>query len=298
MSRVSGKQLFGLPHIEYYIECISCGAKFIPVGKEFRLVSISTIRDPIWKSNLEKTYSPEIWSAIARNTGRDKPRVQPTSSHSVNTVDGKKIISSAFVTLKDGSIAVHCDQRTLYFKPMKLVVAGTVKSGSFSGFQKLLNDVLETPSYQHLKDEVIARYPHYLSLRIGLFLWERKEKHDPFYRAFFNPYGDEKFGTFRMKDCDDAAKKGVFLVISGGVIIHCGCCNDNFGKLVSDYLGRISSQDGYLDGDSTRCRINALLAAKKPDTGIYIHAIEKDEERVQVAETLGVLKDDLHTGPT
>ena len=131
MSRVSGKQLFGLPHIEYYIECISCGAKFIPVGKEFRLVSISTIRDPIWKSNLEKTYSPEIWSAIARNTGRDKPRVQPTSSHSVNTVDGKKIISSAFVTLKDGSIAVHCDQRTLYFKPMKLVVAGTVKSGSF-----------------------------------------------------------------------------------------------------------------------------------------------------------------------
>jgi len=59
LNRVSGKQLFGLPHIEYYVECTSCGAKFIPAGGEFRLVSISTIRDPLWKSNLDKSFSPE-----------------------------------------------------------------------------------------------------------------------------------------------------------------------------------------------------------------------------------------------
>ena|SRR5208337_4671789 len=289
MNRVSGRQLFGLPHIEYYIECMSCGAKFIPAGEEFRLVSISTIRDPIWKSNLEKTYSPEIWSAIAHSPGRQKPRVQARSSQPAGGGDGKKIKSGVFVTLKDGSIAVQCGQRTLYFKPVKLVVAGTVKSGSFSWAQQLLKDVLETPPYRHLKDEMIIRYPHYLPLRIGLFLWERKERHDPFYRAFLNPYGDEKFGTFRMKDCDEASKKGIFLVISAGEIIYGGGCHDNFGKLISEHFGRISSQDCYLDGDGTRCRINSLLAAKKPDTGIYIHCISNDEERVQVAETLGVL---------
>ena len=289
LNRVSGKQLFGLPHTEYYIECTSCGAKFIPAGEEFRLVSISTIRDPIWKSNLEKIYSPEIWSAIAHNRRDEKPRVQKTSSESVGNECGKKVKSGVFLTLKDGSIAVQCDPRTLYFKPVKLVIAGTVKSGSFSWSQKPLKDVLETPPYRHLKDEVVARYSHYLPLRIGLFLWERKEKHDPFYRAFLNPYGDERFGTFRMKDHDEAAKNGIFLVISGGEIIHGGCCHDSFGKLISERLGRISSQDCYLDGDGIRCRINALLAAKKPDTGIYIHSIANEEERVQVAETLGVL---------
>jgi hypothetical protein len=289
LNRVSGKQLFGLPHTEYYIECTSCGAKFIPAGDEFRLVSISRIRDPIWKSSLEKTYSPEIWSAIAHNRRDEKPRVHKTPSEPVGSEGGKKVKPGIFLTLKDGSIAVQCGQRTLYFKPVKLVIASTVKSGSFSWSQKPLNDVLETPPYEHLKDEVIGRYSHYLPLRIGLFLWERKEKHDPFYRAFLNPYGDERFGTLRMKDSDDAAKNGVFLVISGGEIIHGGCCHDSFGKLISERFGRISSQDCYLDGDSIRCRINSLLAAKIPDTGIYIHIIANEEERVQVAQTLGVL---------
>jgi len=289
MNRVSGKQLFGVAHTEYYIECTACGAKFIPEGEEFRLVSISRIRDPIWKRNLEKSYSPEIWSAIAHNRRDEKPQLQKPSPGSAGNESGKMVKPGVFLTLKDGSIAVQCGQRTLYFKPAKLVIGGTAKGGTFSWSQKLLKDVLEDPPYRHLRDEVIARYPHYLPLRIGLFLWERKEKHDPFYRAFLNPYGDERFGTFRMKDSDEAAGKGVFLVISKGEIIHGGCCHDSFGKLITDYLGRISSQDCYLDGDAIRCRINSLLAAKIPDTGMYIHSIADEEERVQVAQTLGIL---------
>jgi hypothetical protein len=294
LARVSGKQLFGLPHTEYYIECSHCGAKFIPAGEEFQLVSISTIRDPIWKSQLEKTFSPEIWSAIAHNTGREKPHVHKTSAEktpaeSVHKNDGKKGKSGVFLTLKDGSIAVQCGERTLYFKPAKLVITGTVKNSPFSWSQKILKDVLETPPYQHLKNDVASRYPQYLPLRTGLFLWERKERHDPFYRTFLNPYGDEKFCTVRMKESDEASKKGVFLVISGGEIIHGGCCHDSFGKLIGEQFGRISSQDCFLDGDSIRCRINSLLAAKKPDTAIYLHSIADEGERVQVAETLGVL---------
>ena len=131
--RVSGKQLFGLPHTEYFIECTSCGAKFIPAGDKFRLVSISRIRDPIWKSSLEKTYSPEIWSAIAHNRRNEKPQVQNLPSGTISNEGGKKINSGVFLTLKDGSIAVQCGQSTLYFKPVKLIIAGTVKSGSFSG---------------------------------------------------------------------------------------------------------------------------------------------------------------------
>ena len=42
-------RLFGIPRTDFYIECSHCGAKFIPVGPAFRLVSIATIRDPLWK---------------------------------------------------------------------------------------------------------------------------------------------------------------------------------------------------------------------------------------------------------
>jgi hypothetical protein len=303
LNRVSGKQLFGLPHIEYYLECSTCGAKFIPAGGEFRLVSIARIRDPLWKANLEKSFSQEIWAAIANNSRGEKSRVQKEpvdkkpaekkfsgiSRPVVRTETKKMIKAGGYTTLKDGSIALQCGERTLYFKPIKLVTGGLVKSGAFSSVQELLKDVLETPPYQHLKDEVTTQYARYLHGRIGLFLWERKERHDPFYRVFLNAYGDEKFGTVRMKESDESDRAGVFLVISGSEIIHSGCSHESFSKTISEVFGRVSSRDCLLDGDEIRCRINALLSVKKPDTAIYVHVIPTEAERVQVAETLGIL---------
>ena len=63
LNRVVGKQLFGIPRTDFYIECTHCGAKFIPVGTQFRLVSIATVRDPLWRKYLNETFSAETWSA-------------------------------------------------------------------------------------------------------------------------------------------------------------------------------------------------------------------------------------------
>jgi len=56
LNRIVGKQLFGIPHTDFYIECTWCGAKFIPVGTRFRLVSIATVRDPLWRKHLDQTF--------------------------------------------------------------------------------------------------------------------------------------------------------------------------------------------------------------------------------------------------
>ena len=124
LSRVSGRQLFGLPYTEYFIECSYCGAKFLPNGEQFRLVSVATVRDPLWKSNLDKTYPPETWAAIARNPGRASQKPRKNSGSEDPHEPGKIAKPGVFLPMKDGSGAVQCGQKTLYFKPVRLIFSG------------------------------------------------------------------------------------------------------------------------------------------------------------------------------
>jgi len=291
LDRVDGTQLFGLPYTEYFVACSECGAKFVPEGEKFRLVSISRIGDPLWKRLLDKANSPEAWAAIAGITGPGTTELQKPVKKSAamkGKPEEKPLKPGVFLPMKNGTIAIQCGDKTLYFRPVRLVFSGSARSGSFSWAQKPLRELLDLPAYAHLKEPVIARYSPYLPLRIGLFLWERKERHDPFYREFLNPYGDEKFGIFRMKERDDAGKNGVFLVVTGGEIVYGGCSHGSFGNTINEYFGRVSSHDCYRDGDEIRCRINALLTAKKAGAGIYVHCIEDPDECRQVAGTLGL----------
>jgi len=295
LDRVSGRQLFGLPYTEYYIACSVCGAKFVPEGTQFRLVSIARIRDPLWKSLLDKACTPEAWSAIAGTAGSG---TRDGKKHNPAEMKPEAIKPGVFLTMKNGSVAVQCGEKTLYFKPVRLVHAGSARSGLFSYAQIPLREILDQPAYAHVKEIVLARYVRYLPLRVGLFLWERRERHDPFYREFLNPYGDEKFGMFRMKECDDAHRSGVFIVVSRGEIVCGGCSRGSFSDTINEYLGRVSSRDCYLDGDPVRCRINALLAAKKTDTTIYVHPLEDPDECQRVAETLGLCSTHRSPGNT
>jgi hypothetical protein len=123
-------------------------------------------------------------------------------------------------------------------------------------------------------------------MKSGLFLGQLKERHDPFYREFLNSYGDEKFGTFRLEDSPQADKKGVLIVVVYKGIYHAVNCQDTFRIIINDFFGRISAEDCLLSGDSTRCRINALLCNNKNASGISIHPCEKEEERKFITDIL------------
>ena len=150
LERIVGKQLFGIPHTDFIIECTHCGAKFIPVGPAFRLVSIATIRDPLWKKHLDKTYPPETWAAMARGTGPGKiPDQRPA---------GRKpdlhVLPAATVTLsplKDGSLAVPLAGKTIYFRPIGLKFTGGVREDAFARIQKPLAEVLDGAAFEHLR---------------------------------------------------------------------------------------------------------------------------------------------------
>ena len=61
--------------------------------------------------------------------------------------------------MKDGSGAVQCGQKTLYFRPARLVFSGGAKNDIFTWAQKSLHEILELPPYRHLKEPVLARLP-------------------------------------------------------------------------------------------------------------------------------------------
>jgi hypothetical protein len=225
LNRVFGKQLFGIPHTDFYIECTHCGAKFIPVGTQFRLVSI-------------------------------------------------------------GSLTVPFQEKILYFKPVKLNFSGVVKEDVFARAQKPLEELLKNPAFSHLLPRVNAKYSRYLSMKSGLFLGQLKERHDPFYREFLNSHGDEKFGTFRVGDSKEADKKGVLIVVVNKGIFHAVNCQDTFRLIINEVFGRISAEDCLLSGDSTRCRMNALLSNTRSASGVSVHQCENEEERQHITEIL------------
>ncbi len=278
LNRVVGKQLFGIPRTDFYIECTHCGAKFIPVGTQFRLVSIATVRDPLWRKYLNETFSAETWSALVRGTSPGgNQHMRQTEKKSVSY--SQKFPSGGFTQLKDGSLLVPFQEKTLYFKPVKLNFSGGVKEDIFSRVQKPLQEILENPAFGHLLTQVNTKYSRYLPMKSGLFLGQLKERHDPFYREFLNSYGDEKYGTFRLEDSPEADKKGVLIVVVNKGIYHAVNCQDTFRIIINDSFGRISAEDCLLSGDSTRCQMNALLCNNKNASGIAIHTCEKEEER-------------------
>jgi hypothetical protein len=287
LNRVTGKQLFGIPHTDFYIECTHCGAKFIPVGPAFRLVSIATIRDPLWKKHLDKTYPAETWSALARGTFSSTPSRHPA----VKNTSAPELPASAvtLTQLKDGSLAVPCEGKIRYFRPVILRFASGVKEDVFARGQKTLEDLLKNPAFEHLQSPVNAKYSRYLPMKTGLFLGQLKERHDPFYREFLNRYGDEKYGSFRLEESGETEKNGVLIVVASRRLYQAVSCPDTFRTMINDTFGRIGPEDCLLSGDPVRCRINALLCNNKKEAGLYFHAMENEDERLAITNAIDTL---------
>jgi hypothetical protein len=295
---VTGKQLFGIPHTDFIIECSHCGAKFIPVGPAFRLVSIAKIRDPLWKRYLDKTNTPDIWASIARGPGSGTVRSSTRSSTPKPGVALTKpagheptphVLPPASVTvtaLKDGSLAIPLPGKNLYFRPIPLKFTGGAKEDTFTRIQKSLEEVLQEPAFEHLRDPVNAKYSRYLPMKIGLFLGHLKERFDPFYREFLNPYGDEKFGSFRADTTGETEKRGVLIVAVNRGLYHVADSPVPLYLTINNHFGRIGPDDCLLTGDIARCRVNALLSNNQKEAGLFFYSSEREADRLSLVQSV------------
>jgi hypothetical protein len=176
--------------------------------------------------------------------------------------------------------------KTLYFHPIRIHFAGSVREDVFARVQKSLEEVLGQPAFEHLRSAVNTNYSRYLPMKTGLFLQHLKERHDPFYREFLNPFGDERFGTFRAEDSGETEKKGILIVVVNRGLYQVINSPDPLRMSLNNRFGRIGPDDCLLSGDPVQCRINALLCTNKKEAGLYIHPLEKEDERMAVTNAI------------
>jgi len=290
LTKIVGKQLFGIPRTDFIIECSHCGAKFIPVGPAFRLVSIAHIRDPLWKKHLDTTHSAEEWALLARGTapgGKVAPSKAPVAEKRPPAP-----LPAAHVTLtamKDGTLVVPVLGKTIYFRPVALKVVGSVKGDAFFRVQRTLGELLELPAFHHLREPVNAKYSRYLSLKAGLFLSQLKERHDPFYREFLNGYGDERYGTLMPGNSGETGKRGVLIVAVNRGLYHVLDFPEPVSETITGRFARVGPDDCLLSGDPERCRVNALLCTSRDTAGLYVWPAEKEAERREIATAISAL---------
>jgi len=275
LQKVTGKELFGVPHTDYYVECTHCGAKYIPEKEKFRLVSIAKIRDPHWRQYLNTSRFPGDWAELVQESVIVKRLQVPTTRHPVPKAAGE-INTGSFSKLKDGSIAVPVGEKTLFFRHVNVKFGRSIQVALFSRSTRTLAGIMSLPAYSDKKPDIERAYSQYLSGMAGSFLTELKQRDDPFYREFLNPYGDEEYCTFRIEEDEHAGQKGVFLVLLKGKVGHISTCHTSFGTLFNDELGRIIPDMCYRDGNETACRINSLVCSSRDSAGIYMHAMTDD----------------------
>lgn len=276
LQKITGKQLFGMPSMDYYIECTHCGAKYVPEKENLRLVSIVKIRDPRWKHQLNTSHSPDAWAALARaSTSVSRHTVAASVRKIVPKIAGV-VNTGIFPKLKDGSISVPTGEKTLFFRHVKLQFGRSIQVALFTRTTLPLADIISLPPYSDIKADIERAYNEYLPVPVGVFLAEQKKRGESLYRVFLNPYGDEEYCSFRIDEDEYARQKGVFLILAGGRMGYAGSCHTAFGTLINDELGRIIPDMCYRDGNETACRINSLICSSRDSVGLFMHAMTDD----------------------
>jgi hypothetical protein len=112
---------------------------------------------------------------------------------------------------------------------------------------------------------------------LGEFLAERKAACDPLYLMFLNGFGDKCYRRFELQAPEIESCRGVYAFTSGGAVKYIGRSRDPFGQRVNRGYGYIAPRACFSDGQSTNCKVNALVTAAWPDVAYFVH-VEEDEE--------------------
>lgn len=141
-----------------------------------------------------------------------------------------------------------------------------------------LKETIESPRYKLLHDKVLQSYPQELDTKLGGFLIKLKDNNDGFYKKFLNQYGDLEYSTFYLKDKTQYDLKGVYFYYLNDELKYIGRCRDNMKKRVNNGYGKISPKKCFIDGQSTNCKVNALVTKNKGDIVLKIFKMDNITE--------------------
>lgn len=135
---------------------------------------------------------------------------------------------------------------------------------------------IEHRRYVHLATQVQEQYAYLLDEPIGEFLLRLKTNGDLFYLQFLNRHGDKIYCSFSIDEFRE--EKGVYAWFADQQLRYIGRSRDPFAKRVNQGYGRISPKNCFLDGQSTNCHLNSLIASSVQDISFYACPIESDRD--------------------
>lgn len=141
---------------------------------------------------------------------------------------------------------------------------------------KSVRDTLAHRRYQSLAKSMLLQYPSALDKPLGHFLAELKAQGDGTYRRFLNRHGDKAYCRFRLAHSSYAALKGLYLYACDGEIVYIGRSYDPFSKRVDQGYGKIHPKNCFIDGQSTNCHLNALIAEQHERIAFYVCPLTDD----------------------
>ena len=151
---------------------------------------------------------------------------------------------------------------------------------------KTVQETLTKNRYRNLREMTEQHYAENLTEKLGSFLFGLKSSSDDLYKHFLNSHGDKTYCHFKMAECEEKCKKGIYLYRLEDTIVYVGRSLDPFSKRVDHGYGQIHPKNCYIDGQSTNCRLNALIESHSENITFYVSVLSDDSDISVLEETL------------
>lgn len=115
---------------------------------------------------------------------------------------------------------------------------------------------------------------------------ELKSQSDPFYKKFLNKHGDSIFSEFFVAGEEIVNKKGLYLYSIAGDVEYIGRSLDPFRERINNGYGKIQPKNCYIDGQSTNCRLNALITKNKEHVSLFICEMSDNKDIIEAERAL------------
>ena len=143
---------------------------------------------------------------------------------------------------------------------------------------KTLKETIETSTYRSLVKIVSQNYFQELDTSLGDFLLKLKNNGDEFYKEFLNKYGDLEYSIFLLENKEQYHLKGVYFYYLNSELKYIGRCRDSMQKRVNSGYGKISPKNCFKDGQSTNCKVNALVTQNREAIMLKIYPMDDVKE--------------------
>jgi len=141
-----------------------------------------------------------------------------------------------------------------------------------------LQETIKSPRYKSLITTVFKKYSQDLDTNLGDFLIKLKKRGDSFYKKFLNKYGDLEYSTFYLANEEQYDLKGVYFYYLNNELKYIGRCRDKMKSRVNNGYGKISPKKCFIDGQSTNCKVNALITKHRNNITLKIYAMNDIKE--------------------